>query len=103
MKYWQKCPICDGTGKVYNNLMYSNFAFPSEICPTCRGLRMIETPDNPPPVWEGPRWVYWWYPPLYWWYPPLYNSRTGNTPITVPITATFYPPQGNGTSGATTY
>jgi DnaJ-class molecular chaperone len=33
---WQKCPVCNGTGK--NNEFYSKR---NEPCPTCNGQRII--------------------------------------------------------------
>lgn len=32
---WQKCPVCNGTGKNYGGLQSS------AICPTCNGQRII--------------------------------------------------------------
>lgn len=32
---WQKCPVCNGTGKNYGGLQWS------ATCPTCNGQRII--------------------------------------------------------------
>jgi hypothetical protein len=49
---WQKCPVCAGTGKVYED-----FPFPTNtgstsfgrICPACQGKRMVSKLTGLPP------------------------------------------------------
>lgn len=53
MKYWQKCPICDGTGQVSggyflrtgdtNQWTSGNAA---EVCQVCKGQGIIEAPED---------------------------------------------------------
>lgn len=40
---WQKCPVCNGTGKNYEGL------HSSAICPTCNGQRIIHEVTGLPP------------------------------------------------------
>ena len=35
---WQKCPICDGEGRVTSNGLSSSV---HQVCPTCNGARII--------------------------------------------------------------
>ena len=45
---WQKCPVCNGTGKNYNG---SPIASSAPLCPTCNGHRIIsELTGQPPPT-----------------------------------------------------
>lgn len=44
---WQKCPVCNGTGK--NNEFYS---LRNEHCPTCNGQRIISEATGLPPKVE---------------------------------------------------
>ncbi len=53
MKLWQKCPICNGNGKVsggfYNHpgdYLFSVTGQSSEVCRQCKGTGMIETPEE---------------------------------------------------------
>jgi hypothetical protein len=46
---WQKCPICDGTGKNYNG---SPIASSAPFCPTCNGHRIISELTGKPPSYE---------------------------------------------------
>lgn len=39
---WQKCPICDGEGTRVGPLR--------QICPTCKGQRIIDTVTGSPPA-----------------------------------------------------
>lgn len=41
---WQKCPVCNGTGKNYGGLQSS------AICPTCNGQRIISEITGLPPA-----------------------------------------------------
>jgi DnaJ-class molecular chaperone len=41
---WQKCPVCNGTGKNYGGLQSS------AICPTCNGQRIISEVTGLPPA-----------------------------------------------------
>ena len=42
---WQKCPICNGSGKTYNTLSSSSF----DVCSTCRGTKIISELNGLPP------------------------------------------------------
>jgi hypothetical protein len=42
---WQKCPICNGSGKVANILSSSSF----EVCSTCNGSKIISKLTGLPP------------------------------------------------------
>lgn len=53
MKYWQMCPVCNGVGQVSGgyylragdcNHSVSDRAM--EMCQTCQGKGIIETPDD---------------------------------------------------------
>jgi RecJ-like exonuclease len=46
---WQKCPICDGTGKNYG---YSSLLSYNPNCPTCNGQRIISELTGKPPAYE---------------------------------------------------
>ena len=46
---WQKCPICNGTGKNYNG---SPIASSAPFCPTCNGQRIISELTGKPPAYE---------------------------------------------------
>ena len=45
---WQKCPICNGTGKTHNTLSSSSF----DICSTCNGAKIISELNGLPPNYE---------------------------------------------------
>jgi len=45
---WQKCPICNGTGKAHNTLSSSSF----DICSTCKGTKIISELNGLPPNYE---------------------------------------------------
>ena len=45
---WQKCPICNGTGKTSNTLSSSSF----DICSTCNGSKIISELNGLPPNYE---------------------------------------------------
>ena len=40
---WQKCPVCNGTGKSYKGL---------EVCPTCKGHLILSELTGKPPTYE---------------------------------------------------
>jgi Zn-finger nucleic acid-binding protein len=42
---WQKCPICNGTGKTQNTSSSSSF----DICSTCNGAKIISELTGLPP------------------------------------------------------
>ena len=42
---WQKCPICEGTGRIVNTLSSST----SDICSTCNGTKIISEKTGLPP------------------------------------------------------
>jgi len=48
---WQKCPICDGEGRVTSNGLSSSV---HQVCPTCNGARIISelngSPAQPAPT-----------------------------------------------------
>ena len=46
---WQKCPVCDGTGKNYG---YSSLLSYDSNCPTCNGHRIISELTGKPPAYE---------------------------------------------------
>ena len=58
MKYWQKCPICDGCGLVSGGFFdspgnideYGNRTWVSdhvsETCKVCGGSGLVETPES---------------------------------------------------------
>lgn len=53
MKYWQKCPICDGVGQVSGGYYARAGDYPyglssdiTEMCQTCKGECIIETPEQ---------------------------------------------------------
>jgi len=43
---WQKCPICNGEGKVQN---YGTVSSLFSMCPTCNGARIISEINGLPP------------------------------------------------------
>ena len=45
---WQKCPICNGTGRTHNTLSSSSF----DICSTCNGTKIISELTGLPPNYE---------------------------------------------------
>ncbi len=45
---WQKCPICNGEGRITNN-GYSSSLF--STCPTCNGTRIISELTGLPPAY----------------------------------------------------
>ena len=45
---WQKCPICNGTGRTHNTLSSSSF----DICSTCNGSKIISELNGLPPNYE---------------------------------------------------
>ena len=45
---WQKCPICNGTGRTHNTLSLSSF----DICSTCNGTKIISELNGLPPNYE---------------------------------------------------
>ncbi len=45
---WQKCPICDGTGRTYNTVSSSSF----EVCSVCNGTKIISELYGLPPNYE---------------------------------------------------
>jgi DnaJ-class molecular chaperone len=46
---WQKCPICNGEGKLPNyGIVTSLFS----VCPTCNGHRIIHEISGLPPAYE---------------------------------------------------
>ncbi len=48
---WQKCPICNGTGKILNTLSSSCFT----ICDTCNGKKIISELNGEPPIYTNTR------------------------------------------------
>lgn len=44
---WQKCPICEGTGKIGEEPRIKGDL---GICPTCNGKRIISTLNGLPPA-----------------------------------------------------
>lgn len=44
---WQKCPVCNGTGKNYGGLQWD------AICPTCNGQRIISEVTGLPPTYTA--------------------------------------------------
>jgi len=44
---WQKCPICNGTGKTGEKLGYYSM---EPNCPTCHGMRIISEINGLPPA-----------------------------------------------------
>ena len=45
MIMWQKCPICNGSGRTYNTLSSSSF----DVCSTCGGTKIISELNGLPP------------------------------------------------------
>ena len=45
---WQKCPICNGTGRTYNTLSSSSF----DTCSTCNGTKIISELNGLPPNYK---------------------------------------------------
>jgi len=43
---WQKCPICNGSGKIHDTLSSSS----SGICSVCNGTKIISELTGLPPV-----------------------------------------------------
>ena len=43
---WQKCPICDGEGRVTSNGSSSSV---HQVCPTCNGAKIISELNGLPP------------------------------------------------------
>ncbi len=46
---YQKCPICNGTGKSYNNMTINT----SSTCRTCNGKGIISKLTGNAPTWQG--------------------------------------------------
>jgi hypothetical protein len=46
---WQKCPVCNGTGKNYGALEGGIY---NSNCPTCNGQRIISELTGKPPAYE---------------------------------------------------
>lgn len=46
---WQKCPVCNGTGRNYNG---SPIASTAPFCPTCNGHGIISELTGKPPAYE---------------------------------------------------
>jgi DnaJ-class molecular chaperone len=46
---WQKCPVCNGTGKNYGA---SEGGIYNSNCPTCNGHRIISELTGKPPAYE---------------------------------------------------
>lgn len=46
---WQKCPICNGSGRTHNTLTSSSF----DICSTCNGTKIISELNGLPPNCNG--------------------------------------------------
>lgn len=44
MSVWQRCPICDGTGRTFDS-----FGFRTLLCSTCNGNRIIDSASGKPP------------------------------------------------------
>lgn len=42
---WQKCPVCNGSGKTYNTTLSSTYS----ICTTCNGTKIISEITGLPP------------------------------------------------------
>ena len=42
---WQKCPICNGTGKIHNTSLLASF----DVCSTCNGTKIISELTGLPP------------------------------------------------------
>ena len=42
---WQKCPVCNGTGKIYSSLSTSS----SDVCSVCNGAKIISELSGLPP------------------------------------------------------
>lgn len=47
---WQKCPICNGSGKIYNTLSSSSY----DTCSTCNGKKIISELTGLPPSSNTP-------------------------------------------------
>lgn len=45
---WQKCPVCNGSGRTHNTLSSSSF----DICSTCNGTKIISQVNGLPPNYE---------------------------------------------------
>ena len=43
---WQKCPICDGEGRVTSNGLSSSV---HQVCPVCKGAKIISELNGLPP------------------------------------------------------
>lgn len=43
---WQKCPICDGEGRITSNGLSSSV---HQVCPVCKGARIISELTGLPP------------------------------------------------------
>jgi len=46
---WQKCPICNGEGKIFGNFGSFTSMNTSIICSTCKGHKIISTITGLPP------------------------------------------------------
>ncbi len=46
---WQKCPICNGEGKVTSSSYTTSSFFICSTCPTCNGSRIISELTGLPP------------------------------------------------------
>ena len=43
---WQKCPICDGEGRITSNGLSSSV---HQVCPVCKGAKIISELNGLPP------------------------------------------------------
>lgn len=49
---WQKCPICNGEGKLYNG---STSSAVYRVCDTCNGAKIISELTGFPPGYTQPK------------------------------------------------
>jgi len=75
MKMWEKCPLCEGTGKINSAWLMLSAPVPDvfstdgkvETCPCCKGRRIINSqtgfPPNDDPVVQ-PNVIYYYNPPV---------------------------------------
>ena len=70
MRYWQKCPICNGTGVLVDVGVTTTATTNKKACDVCLGKKIIESPDDnnlpyipyipwvpqttPPPIYTPP-------------------------------------------------